>query len=72
MGSGVLDVTKLRTVASPAERLRWLEYQDERLSKELHRLTRRRAEYKDEALRLRVSLTSQERALYEALRGIRR
>jgi hypothetical protein len=56
---------------SPAERLVYLEREDERISRALHRLTRLREQYKGEALRLRVSFTSEDRALYDALRSMR-
>ena len=57
--------------ASRAERLSWLESEDARISRALHELTRKRQQYQQEARTLRVALTAEDRALYDALRSMR-
>jgi hypothetical protein len=56
---------------SSAERLIRLEEADARISRDLHRLMALRAQYRDEALRLRLSLSGSDLVLYEALRSTR-
>ena len=49
-------------------RLSWLEQRDLEISDQLHELTRQRERNRDEALRLRVSMTHEDLKSYEALR----
>ncbi len=56
---------------SLAERLLWLEDRNDRISRMLHEFTALRVTYQEEARRLRVSLTAQDRALYDALESMR-
>ncbi len=56
---------------SRAERLLWLEREDDRMSRALHALTRERQAYHEEARSLRMALTAEDRALYDALRSMR-
>lgn len=55
---------------SRAEWLLWLEREDDRISRVLHALTRKRQVYQEEARSLRMALTAEDRALYDALRSM--
>ena len=55
---------------SRAEWLRWLEREDDRISRVLHELTTKRQRYQEEARSLRMALTAEDRALYDALRSM--
>lgn len=56
---------------SRAEWLLWLEREDDRISRVLHALTRKRQAYQEEARSRRMALTAEDRALYDALRSMR-
>lgn len=49
-------------------RLLWLENRDAVISSTLHELTRQRTRNKEEATRLRISMTPEERAEYERMK----
>lgn len=53
---------------SQAERLLWLEREDEHLSKTLHVMTRLRVRYQEEARFARITLSAEDRARYERLK----
>lgn len=66
-GDAVTDDHDLRYADRPA-RLRWLESRDQVISAQLHELTRQRTRNREEALRLRVSMTAPEIEEYELMR----
>lgn len=55
---------------SRAEWLLWLEREDDRISRVLHELTRKRRRYQEQARSLRMALTAEDVALYDALRSM--
>lgn len=55
---------------SRAERLLWLEHEEEHISQVLHELTWKRQRYQEEARSLRMALTVEDRGLYDALRSM--
>ena len=67
----VLQTLRPRSVTSPADRLLWLEREDARLSKTLHRLTLLRARYQEETRELRLSFTAEDRKKYEQLKAVK-
>jgi hypothetical protein len=67
----VFQTLRQRSVMSPADRLLWLEREDARLSKTLHRLTVLRVRYQEETRELRLSFTAEDRKKYERLKAVK-
>jgi len=66
-----IQTVRRNSAISPAERMLWLEREDTRLSKTLHRLTLLRARYQEEARQLRCSFTVEDRKKYEGLKTVK-
>ena len=64
----MLFSSKMQLEMSLAERLLWLEREDEHLSKTLHAMTRLRGRYQEETRLTRMTLTAEDRARYEKLK----